>query len=458
MRNPKITVIGAGSESFGLTNLGAIMRTPQLAGSTLALCDKNEEGLKKIVTLARRISNEWGSDIKIESSVKSSDVIPGSDFVIISVAIDREKCWLMDHELGKKYGIIHYAENGGPGGFFHGARNIALVHPILKEIEKLAPNAFVLNFTNPMTRICTLASHYTKVEMVGICHQIDFGHIMIARILAGDLGLDVNSNYLFRWGGNGEDDRKLISAAEERVDVLAAGINHFTWFRSIRDKQTGEELFPLFKKRFLEQTVFEPYTRDIIRLFDECPVSGDAHLLEYLPYTSNPARGGWERYDIQMFPLTGGDKTRNEMWDNISDMAAGKKDIEPLRHVQTERAESIIAAVWHGENLYDMAVNIPNTQHVISNLPVDAVVEVPAVLGLHGVKGVSMGDLPPIAAEFCNRQKIIVDLAVKAAVEGDRVAAVQALALDPMVDDLSVAERIVEEGLALNKAYLPAFS
>ena len=457
MRSPKISVIGAGSASFGLTNLGAIMRTAQLAGSTLALCDKNEEGLNKIVALARRINNEWGSGMKIESSVKSSDVIPGSDFVIISVAIDREKCWLSDYELGKKYGIIHYAENGGPGGFFHGARNIALVQPIFKEIEKLAPNALVLNFTNPMTRLCTAAARYSKIRLVGICHQIEFGYMMIARILAKDLGLDVNSDYLFRWGTH-EEERKLASAAEERVDLLAAGINHFTWFRSIRDKQTGEELYPLFKKRFLEQIVFEPYTRDIIRVFDECPVSGDAHLLEYLPYTSNPARGGWERYNIQMYPLADSDKNRNEMWDYISDMASGKKEIEPLRHVHTERAESIISAVWCGENLYDMAVNIPNTQHVISNMPADSIVEVPAVLGLHGVMGVSMGDLPPVAVEFCNRQKTIVDLAVRAALEGDRKAAVQALALDPMIDDFVIAEKIVDDGLALNKAYLPAFA
>jgi alpha-galactosidase/6-phospho-beta-glucosidase family protein len=91
-------------------------------------------------------------------------------------------------------------------------------------------------------------------------------------------------------------------------------------------------------------------------------------------------------------------------------------------------------------------------------MPADSVVEVPAVLGLHGVMGVAMGDLPPVAAELCNRQKIIVDLAVKAALEGDRRAAVQAIALDPMVDDLALAEKIVEDGLALNKAYLPAFA
>ena len=111
-------------------------------------------------------------------------LLPGADFVIISVAIDREACWEKDHEIALKYGIIHYAENGGPGGFFHAARNIALLMPVFRSIEELCPNALVLNFTNPMTRICTAAARYTKLKMVGICHQIDFGYMMAGRILA----------------------------------------------------------------------------------------------------------------------------------------------------------------------------------------------------------------------------------------------------------------------------------
>lgn len=457
MRKPKISVIGAGSASFGLVNLGAILRTPQLRGAHIALCDKNEEGLGQILALANRINNEWGSEMTITGATKSAEVLPGSDFVILSVAVDREKCWASDEALGRKYGIIHYAENGGPGGFFHAARNTALIMPILREIEALAPEALVLNFTNPMTRLCTAAARYSKVKMVGICHQLEFGYMMAGRLLAKDLGLTgVNPDYLFRWG-TGEEEHALGRAAMERVDILAAGINHFTWFRSIRDKQTGEELFPLFKRRLLEQKSFEPYTRELVELFDECPVSGDAHLLEYLPYTGNPSRGGWERYDIQMYPLLQAGQGRDHMWEQIAAMASGKADIEHLRHTHTERAENIIAAVWTGENAYDMAVNIPNTGRVITNLPENAVVEVPAVLGLHGIVGVATGALPAIAAEFCRRQVTIVDLAVKAAVEGDRQAAVQALAIDPMVDDLQVARGLVEDGLRLYREYLPAF-
>ena len=455
-RYPKIVVIGAGSASFGLTNLGAIMRTKEFEGATLALCDLNSEGLEQIRRLAERINREWGAGMTIQASTDRAALLPGADFVVISVAIDREKCWKMDYELGQKYGIMHYAENGGPGGFFHAARNVGLLMPVLRDIERLAPEALVLNFTNPMTRICTAAARYTKVNMVGICHQLDFGYMMAGRILGKTLGLDIDHDYLFRWG-NTHGEHEISRAAHERLDILAAGINHFTWFLSIKDKETGEELLPLYKKLFLEQTEFEPYTREIISVFDQCPTSGDAHFLEYLPYTSSMHRKTWERMDIQMYPLDGQDKNRDRMWKDIADMAAGRVDIERLRGVHTERAEIIMASVWGNHNLYDYAVNIPNTDGCIANMERDAIVEVPAVLGKHGIKGIAVGNLPEVAASFCNKQKTIVDFAVKGMVEGDYNASLKALALDPMVDDLSVARGLLDDGLKLYRKYLPQF-
>jgi len=457
MKKAKIVVIGAGSASFGLTNLGAILRTEALHGSTLALCDLNEEGLEEIRKLAVRINDEWGSDMRIETSTDRTELLPGADFVIISVAIDREKCWALDQEIGKKYGLMHYAENGGPGGFFHAARNITLLMPVFKDIERLAPDALVLNFTNPMTRICTAAARYTGIKMVGICHQLDFGYMMAGRILGRELELDIDHNYLFSWNGSAGENA-IAAAAHERLDILAAGINHFTWFLSIKDKKTGEELFPLFKKLFLAQKDFEPYTRDIIEVFGQCPTSGDAHCLEYLPYTSNTNRGTWNRYRIQMYPLKERSDRRDRIWEDIQAMGRGKMDIGHLRNVHTERAETIIASVLTNANQYDYAVNLPNKPGYISNMPRDAVVEVPAVMSSHGVLGVAVGDLPPVAASLCNKQKDIVDLAVAAAVNGDRSLALQSLALDPMIDDLDVARHILADGLSAYREYLPQFN
>jgi len=459
MRNtrPKIVVVGAASASFGLSNLGAILRTPALQGSTLALCDLNEPGLQEIRRLADRINEEWGAGATIESSTALRSLLPGADFVILSVAIDREACWLSDFELGKKYGLIHYAENGGPGGFFHAARNITLVKPVLSDIESIAPGATVLNFTNPMSRICTAAVRETSLRVVGICHQIEFGYLMAGRILGRDLGLSINHDFLFRWNRDPEQVR-IATQAHQRLDIQAAGLNHFTWFLSIRDRQTGEELLPRFLELFLAQSEFEPYTRDFIDTFGVCPVSGDAHFLEYLPYTGNMNRDAWQRYDIQMYPLAGQAANRETMWREIADMAHGRASIDPLRDRHTERAENMIAALWDGTDECDPAVNIPNTYGLIGNLPRDAVVEVPAQLGLHGIRGLAIGDLPRVPAALCQRQLDITEMAVRSILDGDRKLALQALALDPMIDDLDVARRLLDEGLAVNARYLPQFN
>lgn len=457
MKKPKILVIGAGSASFGLINLGAILRTPELHGGTLALCDLNEAALEQITKLAERINSEWGANMKIEASTDRTKLLPGTDFIIVSVAVDREAAWKKDFEISQKYGLIHYAENGGPGALFHTARNINLLMPVLKDVERLAPNALILNFTNPLTRICTAAARYTNVNMVGICHQLDFGYMMAGRVMGKYLGFDIPHDYVFRWDDS-PWEKKIAAMAHERLDILAAGINHFTWFLSIKDKKTGEELFPLFKEEFLAQTEFEPYTRKMIEVFGECPTSGDAHFLEYVPYTGNMARDAWQKYDIQMYPLEGQDKVRAQKRQDIAEMASGKKDIEWLRHSYSERAETIMAAITAGANSYDYAVNIPNTEGYIANMAKDAIVEVPAVLGLHGVKGIAVGDLPPIAAAFCNTQKDVVDIAVRAAVEGDKDLALQAIALDPMIDDFDVAKNILIDSLEAFKAYMPQFN
>jgi len=199
MKNPKIVVVGAGSASFGLSVLGAILQEPGLRGGTLGLVDLNGEGLGKIAALAKRLNREWDTDFTIESSTDRRDMLPGADFVILSIAVDREKCWQSDFDIAKKHGIMHYAENGGPGGFIHAARNIAIVMDIFRDIERLCPDAWLLNFTNPMARICTAAKRHTRVKTLGICHQLSFGYMMLGNLLAKDLGIDVPEGYRFIW-------------------------------------------------------------------------------------------------------------------------------------------------------------------------------------------------------------------------------------------------------------------
>lgn len=458
MKNKKIVVIGAGSASFGLTNLGAILRTPELQGSELCLVDINEEGLRLITKLAGRINGEWNSGFTIRSSTDRLELLEGADFIILSVAVDRENCWKMDQDIAKKYGIMHYAENAGPGGLMHTARNIAVIMPILRDIEALCPDALVLNFTNPVPRICIAAARHTKVKMVGICHQLEFSYTLVGKVLARELQIDIPENYLFRWN---EDMMKaygrVVEQVQQKVDIQAAGINHFTWILSMRDKRNGEDLYPLFKERYLNGfEEFEPLTREVFDIFKICPVPGDCHMVEYLPYTHNMTEDTWNKYDIQMYPLIEAQEDRHTMWKEIELMAEGKKSVDHLRNVHTERAESIIAAVVDNTYAYEPAVNIPN-RGFIENLPYNAIVEVPAAVSASGIQGIGVGRLPDAVAELCRRQIAVAELAVEAAVKGDRDMALQALALDLMVDDPEIARGLLKDYLEAQKDYLPQF-
>lgn len=455
---PKITVIGAGSAVFGLSTLVGILKHPDLQDAELFLHDVNAEGLRKIHLLAEKLSRALQTNVAIRSSTDRREALDGADFVVLSVAIDREKCWRLDREIALRYGINHYAENGGPGSFAHTARNLSIIMPILRDMENLCPDAWLLNFTNPVPKICTAASRYTKIKTIGICHQIQFGYFILAGLFAEELGLKIPKDYNFRWNDQSIALFRLMSKrAREQFLIRAWGLNHFTWMLSVTEKETGKDLYPEIRKRIslIRKNLpsFEPLTMEVFEVFGVLPVPGDCHLCEYLPYTHNVHRKTWERYDIQMYDFAWAERGREKMWEEIDRIIAGEVPIARLEDIETERGEFIIASILKNQNSYEEAVNIPNAGY-IANLPEGAIVETPAVLGSEGPIGLGGGKLPEPIAELCRRQILITELMVRAIIEEDRKLALEAFALDPTMDDLDVARKLLEEYLVTFDPYL----
>jgi alpha-galactosidase len=188
-----ITVIGAGSASFGENTLSAIMNSKKLRGSTLRLVDRNPHSLDIVYRLANRLNAEWDAQFKISAHTSHQDALEGAQFVVSAIEVGpREELWKKDYELTIKHGLRQpYGENGGPGGFAHAARNIGPLMGILRDMEQACPEAWFVNFTNPMVRICDAVNRHSRIKSVGLCHQIYAGYVMVGAALAKDFGIEV---------------------------------------------------------------------------------------------------------------------------------------------------------------------------------------------------------------------------------------------------------------------------
>jgi alpha-galactosidase len=457
----KITIIGAGSAIFGLNTVAALMSSERLKGSHLTLVDRNTETLALIGRLADRLNREWDAEMTISTHPHHADALEGTGFVVSAIEVPpREKLWRQDYEITLKYGLRQpYAENGGPGGFAHAARNIGPVLEIVRDMEQVCPQAWFLNFTNPMIRICEAIARYSKIKVVGLCHQIMAGYGMVGLVLADDLDIEVPPGRI-----NCHADietwpklSKLAHQAIEKVDIKAAGLNHFTWMLDLHDKHTGEDLYPLFAERWANfDPTFEPLTRRVYEAMGRFPIPGDEHLCEYLPWVSDPITKPWEKYDISLYDWDFRDKYRSKGHDDIAKMGNGRMSIDHLRHVSSEGATEIIENIAGAGNDYHLAVNLPN-QGQIANLPHGAIVETPGVISGAGVQGVAVGPLPEGIAELCRREITVAQLGVDAAVHGNRQAALQCLLLDPVITDLDVAKQILDDYLETYREHLPQF-
>ncbi len=424
-RKPKIILIGAGSTSFGMSCIKDSFFTKELWGSELVFVDLDQIALDRMVKAAKRINNELGAGYKISGTTNRCKALSGADYVITSIAINRIALWKQDFAIPKKYGINHVlGENGGPGCVFHTMRNIPIILDICKDIEALCPNALLINFTNPESRICLAIKKYTSVKAVGLCHQIGEG----IRIIS-----------------------KIMGKVPEEVDVKAMGLNHFTWMVDIRDKRNGEDLYPLLREK--EKTFdpeFEKLSRFMFHKFGLFPTSGDSHLGEYIPYAH-------EMMSTEGYNFQEDEKWRDDSVKLIDGLGDGTQELTPeILAPSGEEAFKIIKGIYCNSNEYIISANLPNNGY-IPNLPTDAIVEVPAFVSGNGLTGIGMGELPRGIVSLCLSQIGVQHLVVDAGVTGNTELVLQALLADPNIPSAKAAMGIYRELMEISRPYLPQF-
>jgi len=441
MRATKIAIIGAASMSFSPALMADAVLTPEVQGSEIWLVDIDAERLEVISAYLSRLDEALGTRLRIRHTTDRSQALPGAEFVITSVAIKRNELWKLDFQIPLNHGIKQVlGENGGPGGLSHSLRNIPLILDIARDVERVAPDALLMNFTNPESRIGLALSRYTNLRFVGLCHGIGMGYTSIGEIT-----------------GIPRDD----------LQGIAAGLNHFVWFLDLRRKSSGEDVYPLLREAdATHDPSYFPLTRRMFRDFGLYPHPTDDHIGEYLPFA-------WEYCGLKGFDFEWWGKWFDERWQRVLRVGRGEEPVpvlaefrgdaeESLRNNQPrlrrsgEMAFPIIAATLANRHDLIDAVNIRN-DGLIPNVPDWAVVEVPAVVGADGIKGLRVGPLPSGIAALVNAQAHVQDLVVEAAVSGDRRLALQALLADPVVQSAEAAEKTLDELLAVHAPYLPQF-
>lgn len=431
---PKFVVIGAGSVSFGLMTVLDLVRNPKLRGSELVLVDVAADRLERMTRMARRLNETWQGELRISATTDRTEALPGATIVVLAVERDRYRLWQMDLDIPRKHGSLQTeAENGGPGGLFHTLRQVPIILDIAHDMERLCPDAWLVNMSNPESRVTLAVHRYSKVKSVGVC-----------------LGAYITQDSLAR---------KVLGRNQQDIDIKVAGINHCHWVMDIRDSRTGEDLYPEVRRR-IEQVdpAWQPLSRECLRLFGYYPGPGDGHVSEYIPW--GPLYLPPDRAD-RLRGFAAGEKQQIETVDRMI-ARQGPLNEEELRPLMAEgrlrwQTQDIYMSLLDNGNRYILSLNLPNDGY-IPNLKQDAIVEIPAIVGADRIYGLGVGAMPDAIAALMELQLRIMDLAVDAAVTGDRKTALQALLIDPTVPSPDAAKKILDEMLVAQADFLPQFA
>lgn len=437
----KIVLVGAGSTSFGPKIFNDIFLSKDLVGSTIILHDINKKKLEIIYELLNIENERLENRFDIEQTTNRANAFQNADFIINSIEVgDRMKLWRQDYEIPRKYGSTQIlGECGGPGGSFHAWRIIPPIIEIVKDAENICPNAFFINFSNPMSRVClAIKRSVKKLKFVGLCHQIGF--------IIRHLPIILN--------------RKI-----KDLRMKVAGLNHFAFLMDLEDTSTGKNLMGDFNKNAMnyfkeKQNRFEfsTLTFEVFKRFGYFPYVGDNHLGEYLQIGYQFTKTQ-DMIDWIDFIDKGGAFIYRRLLRYYEKYKKGKylKRGILTKNPSGERAIPLIEAILNNKNSYEFAVNTPNAG-IVKNLPQDLILECSATVDKEGVKGLKIGDLPKNIATMLRIEASIQDLCVDAALKKSKENAIACLAIDPNVGSFEMADNIFNEMNDKQKDFLPKFT
>jgi len=428
-------MVGAGSAVFARSIITDVLAVDGLDRGTFALVDIDPERLELARLIAERLVDLSGKQWTVAASTDRRDVLQDTDYVVNSIEVAGLQNVRADYDIPLKYGVDQcIGDTIGPGGIFKALRTGPAWLDIVADVDRLAPHAIVLNYTNPMSILTLAAARSSQRPIIGLCHSVQG----TSRQLAGYLGIPY-----------------------EDLEWKCAGINHNAWFTKL--ERDGEDMYPLLRQRATDSEIYEqdPVRFEVMLHLGAFVTESSGHFSEYVPYFrkrpdllkryTRPGYLGESGFYANNWP-----RWREENDERIHAMLRGEEDIPgATRH---EYASWIIEAIecgratsFHGNVLNDGA---------IENLPDDGCVEVECSAGPEGVQPVHFGRLPEQLAALNRAHMAVHELVVQALLEHDKQKAKYALMIEPLtaaVCSLEEIDRLFEEMWAAETPYLQAF-
>lgn len=433
---PKITFMGAGSTVFAKNVLGDSMLTPALEDATIALYDIDGQRLEESRQMLENLNRNLGGKAKIQAYLgeeNRKDALRGASYVVNAIQVGLyEPCTVTDFEVPKKYGLRQtIADTLGIGGIFRALRTIPVMLDFARDMEEVCPDAWFLNYTNPMAMLTGAMLKATGVKTVGLCHSVQ----VCAKILLEGLGLPY----------------------DESVQWKIAGINHQAWLLEIR--RDGQDLYPKIKELAAQRSDKhnDMVRYEIMKRFGYYVTESSEHNAEYMPYFIKSKYPELiERFNIPLDEYPRRCVNQIAKWASMRDEVLLKHD---LTHERTQEYASRIMEAMETNRPFKFGGNVINTG-LITNLPSNACVEVPCIADASGVQSVFIGDLPEQCAAM-NRTNINPQLlAIEAAVTKKKDYIYQAAMLDPHTAAELTIDQIVsmcDDLIEAHKGWLPEY-
>jgi len=417
----KAVIIGAGSAFGGRLSVDILSRSP-LQDSTIALCDTNRERLDLTAGYVRRVIDSNGLPARLETSADRNELLPGADIVVLTVSIGGpayyDEPYESEIDIPMRYGVVQaVGDTVGPGGLFRALRTAPPMLEMIADINRLAPGALVLNYTNPMAILTWLFTEASTSPVIGLCHGV---------------------------AGNSRRMASLVDAPYDECAFTAAGINHMTWFLDFTHQ--GRDVLPQIHDEIIRlgrqaRASSDPaaqnfaFRSDMLEAIGYFTTESDRHFPEYVPYYQHEDRLDF----LQFYKITKGVKGKRQAW--YEDMGVKTRDAESIELIRSHESMSgIMEARCTGEP-FTFSGNVTNAGH-IANLPDGCCIELPVTVDGSQITPARIGDLPPACAAMCRSNIDFQDMTVRAIRARSRDLARQALLFDPATQAVLSTRRI----------------